>query len=64
MKTLDNKINLNAFVNGLKSTKGNFEQLYQEFYDYLKGFKTKEDDVILTIVLPMLNEEKTIKAIL
>ena len=38
--------------------------LYQDLYDYIKRFKTEEDDVLLSILLPMYNEEKTIKSVL
>ena len=38
--------------------------LYQDLYDYIKRFKTEEDGVLLSILLPMYNEEKTIKSVL
>lgn len=36
----------------------------QELYNYLKSFKKKENPVLLSIILPMYNEENTIRSIL
>jgi len=37
---------------------------YQDLYNYLKLFKKNENSVLLSIILPMYNEEKTIRSIL
>jgi len=38
--------------------------VYQELYSYLKSLKKKEKSVLLSIILPMYNEENTIRSIL
>ncbi len=58
----DNKIN--SIINRSETAHGKLDHLYQEFYEYLNLFQNKVGEVVLTIVLPMLNEEKTIKSIL
>jgi len=47
--------------NLLKSYQDNH---FQSLYDFLKKFKKGEDQVIISIILPMYNEEKTIKNVL
>ena len=37
---------------------------FQSLYDFLEKFKKGEDQVIISIILPMYNEEKTIKNVL
>jgi len=37
---------------------------YQDLYNYLKIFKKNENSVMLSVILPMYNEEKTIRSIL
>ncbi len=37
---------------------------YQELYNFLKLFKKKDNSVLLSIILPMYNEENTIRSIL
>ena len=61
MKTLTARRKLNTF---LKTGEGNLEYIYQNLYDYIKNFKAKEDPILISIVLPMYNEEKTIKTVL
>ncbi len=64
MKTLDNKLNLNSLLNSSKTKNDAIKDFHQNLYNYLKNFKTKEDPVIISIVLPMYNEEKSIKKVL
>ena len=47
--------------NLLKSSQDNY---FQSLYDFLENFKRRETQVILSIILPMYNEEKTIKNVL
>jgi len=47
--------------NLLKSSQDNH---FQSLYDFLENFKRRETQVILSIILPMYNEEKTIKNVL
>lgn len=37
---------------------------FQELYDYLNRFKNKENQILLSIILPAYNEEKTVKQLL
>ena len=37
---------------------------YQELYNYLSSFKKSENSVLLSVILPMYNEENTIRSIL
>ena len=37
---------------------------FQELYDYLEQFRQKEDQILISIILPAYNEESTIKQIL
>lgn len=64
MKTLDNNVNLNSLLDSTKTKNGAIEDLHQKLYNYLKNLKDKEDPVLLSIVLPMYNEEKSIKKVL
>lgn len=64
MKTLSTKRKFKNSLNRIKTKDSNLEDSYQELYDYIKNFKIKEDNVLVSIVLPMYNEEKTIKAVL
>jgi len=57
-------VNLNTLLNRSETKDSNIEDLHQDLYDYIKNFKTKEDRVLISIVLPMYNEEKTIKTVL
>ena len=47
--------------NLLKSSQDNH---FQPLYDFLENFQKGDDQVILSIILPMYNEEKTIKDVL
>lgn len=64
MKTLSTKRKTKTLLNRSETKNGNIKYLYQDLYDYIKNFKTKEDQVLISIVLPMFNEEKTIKTVL
>lgn len=64
MKILDNKLNLNHLLNGSETKVGSIKDLHQNLYNYIKNLKTREDQVLISIVLPMFNEEKTIKKVL
>ena len=37
---------------------------FQELYDYLDQFRQKEDQILISIILPAYNEERTIKQVL
>lgn len=45
----------------LKSSQDNH---FQSLYDFLENFQKGDDQVIISIILPMFNEEKTIKNVL
>ena len=64
MKILDNKITLNSILNSSEKKDGSRGDSHQNLYNYIKNFKTEEDQVLISIVLPMYNEEKTIKKVL
>lgn len=64
MKTLSTKRNLKILPNKIETRLNIKEDIYQELYNYINDFKTNKDQVLLSIVLPMYNEEKTIKPIL
>lgn len=64
MTTLNTKRKSDTFLNNSETNKSNLEYLYQDLYDYIKKFKSEEERVVLSIVLPMYNEEKTIKTVL
>jgi len=38
--------------------------LFQELYKYIENFKKYEDQVVISIVIPLYNEEKTIRKVL
>ena len=40
------------------------DEPFLELYDYISNFKTKDNEILLTIVLPMYNEEHTIGKVL
>jgi len=44
--------------------KPTFVNLFQELYKYIENFKNYEDQVIISIVIPLYNEEKTIRKVL
>ncbi|MFX0039519.1 MAG: glycosyltransferase family 2 protein [Promethearchaeota archaeon] len=64
MKILDNKMNLNSILNSSEKKERNICELHQNLYNYIKNFKTEKDEILMSIVLPMYNEEKTIKKVL
>lgn len=64
MKTLSTKRKLKILPNKIETRLNIKEDMYQELYNYINDFKTNKDQVLLSIVLPMYNEEKTIKPIL
>ena len=46
------------------SQKPAIANLFQELYKYIENFKNFEDQVIISIVIPLYNEEKTIRKVL
>ncbi|MFX1303230.1 MAG: glycosyltransferase family 2 protein [Promethearchaeota archaeon] len=64
MKTLSSKRKTKTLKNRSETKDGNTKYLYQDLYDYIKNFKTKEGQILISIILPMYNEEKTIKVVL
>jgi len=64
LTTLDTKSGINTSLNKQETKDGNTEYPYQDLYDYIKKFNSKEEEILLSIVLPMYNEEKTIKTVL
>ncbi|MFX1454500.1 MAG: glycosyltransferase family 2 protein [Promethearchaeota archaeon] len=64
MTTLNTKRKSNNLLDNSEIKKRNPEHPYQDLYDYLNRFKFNRDKTLLSIVLPMYNEEKTIKTIL
>ncbi len=56
-------------LKGHKTIKRSFQKptlvnLFQELYKYIEKFKIHEDQAIISIVLPLYNEEKTIRKVL
>ena len=64
MTTLDTNGRLNNLLNKSEIDDRNTDYIYQDLYDYIKKFNTSKDKILLSIVLPMYNEEKTIKTVL
>lgn len=64
MKTLSTKMKFNNSLNRLKTNDVSLEYSYQDLYDSIKKFKRKDDNFLVSIVLPIYNEEKTIKTVL
>ena len=64
MTTLNANSKLNILLDRPETKEDNTEYPYQDLYDYIKKFKAKEKEVLLSIILPTYNEEKTIKTIL
>ena len=44
--------------------KPTFVNLFQELYKYIENLKESGDQVIISIVIPMYNEERTIRKVL
>ena len=65
MKTLssEKEIGLTLKDPGLELYEENSYR-FQELYDYLDQFRQKEDQILISIILPAYNEESTIKQIL
>ena len=65
MKTLssEKEIGLTLKDPGLELSEEN-RYRFQELYDYLDQFRQKEDQILISIILPAYNEESTIKQIL
>ncbi|MFW9971586.1 MAG: glycosyltransferase family 2 protein [Candidatus Odinarchaeota archaeon] len=57
-------MNLNSILNGPGKKKDSIDELHQNLYNYIKDFRTEENQFLISIVLPMYNEEKTIKKVL
>ena len=53
-----------TLLNKSKTIEANDEGPYQDLYNYIQRFKTEQETVLLSIILPMYNEEKTIKDVL
>ena len=64
MTTLNTKRKSDTLLNNSETKTSDLEYQYQDLYDYIKNFKNQEEQVLLSIVLPMYNEEKTIKTVL
>jgi glycosyltransferase involved in cell wall biosynthesis len=63
LKTLTNQ-KVKNLTNKSEIKINNLDDIYQDLYDYIENFKTSKDQILLSIVLPLYNEEKTIKLIL
>jgi glycosyltransferase involved in cell wall biosynthesis len=64
LTTLNTKRKSDTLPNNSETKNHNLEYPYQDLYDYIKKFKVDEERALLSIVLPMFNEEKTIKTVL
>jgi glycosyltransferase involved in cell wall biosynthesis len=64
LTTLNTKRKSNTLLDNSETKTRNSEHPYQDLYDYLDRFKSNKDKTLLSIVLPMYNEEKTIKKVL
>ncbi|MHA1986188.1 MAG: hypothetical protein ACW98D_06085, partial [Promethearchaeota archaeon] len=60
MTTLNTKRKSDTLLNNSETIQGNLDYQYHDLYDYMENLKNKEERVLLSIVLPMYNEEKTI----
>ncbi len=63
LKALNSKQNSLTLLEGVKQTDMS-DDPFLELYDYISNFKTNNNEVLLTIVLPMYNEEHTIGKVL
>ncbi len=64
MTTLNTERRFDILTNRSIAIEETKEIIYQDLYDYIKKFKTEEGAILLSIILPMYNEEKTIKSVL
>ncbi len=65
MKTLSSEEEIHLTLKNLEldKNKENYSR-FQELYDYLNQYKFKKDQILISIILPAYNEEKSIKQIL
>jgi len=64
LKLLNRKKPNIASLNKIKTKKSTIVSDYQELYNFLNLFKNDENSVLMSIILPMYNEENTIRSIL
>ncbi|MFX1594338.1 MAG: glycosyltransferase family 2 protein, partial [Promethearchaeota archaeon] len=64
MKTLSTERKLKTLTDKIEAKNGTIEDNYQDLYNYVKNLENQKDQVVLSIILPMYNEENTIKTIL
>ncbi len=53
-----------AYLNNNSIKTNTYVSDYQELYDYLRKFSNTDETVLLSIILPLYNEENTIRSIL
>ena len=63
VQSTEKKIRLDS-NNHIKNKKKETLFKFQELYDYINQYKTKDKQILLSLVLPAYNEEKSIKRIL
>lgn len=64
MKTLDLKNERIEIIESKEVEKRIVSEKFQELYNYIKKFKETEDQVVLSIILPVFNEENIIYSVL
>jgi len=64
LKILREKGKLRTLANGSEIENGKIVDKYQDLYNYIKKFEDIKDNVAISIILPMYNEENTIKTVL
>lgn len=64
MTILTSNEEVDAYSSNQNLLKSSQDNPFQSLYDFLEKFKKGDDQVIVSIILPMYNEEKTIKNVL
>lgn len=64
MKSLHLKREINPIIEPIKIDKKSLKFNYQELHNFLNQFNYKENQILLSIILPVFNEEKIIKSVL
>ncbi len=63
MKALDSKCHSSSLIEGLEDSCP-IEDSFLDLYEFINQFKSKDDQILLSIILPMYNEEHTIGKLL
>lgn len=64
MKTVSSTRTVNTIINEKKFKSKKKSYNFNKLIKYIESHKSSKDDILLSIILPMYNEEKTIRAVL